>query len=153
MVLSTPNTQFDNRNYDLDIQSLEPLLTLIRGTSFRIGLGYKLEEKKNKAQFGGEQSTSHALNLETRYNVLQNSSITAKFTYNNINFDAANGSNTTTVSYTMLDGLQPGRNLLWTITLTKRLLNNLELNFQYDGRKPASTRTVHTGRAAITALF
>jgi hypothetical protein len=83
---------------------------------------------------------------------LQNSSITGKFTYNNINFNAVNG-NTTTVSYTMLDGLLPGRNLLWSLTLTKRLLNNLELNFQYDGRKPAEARTVHIGRAAITALF
>ncbi len=53
----------------------------------------------------------------------------------------------------MLDGLLPGTNLLWNLQLTKRLLNNLELNFQYDGRKPGATRTIHTGRASITALF
>ncbi|MFN4313507.1 MAG: hypothetical protein ACK4E0_04370 [Chitinophagaceae bacterium] len=151
--LFTPNSQFDNRNYDLDINSIEPILTLIRGTAFRMSLGYKLEDKQNLEIYGGESSKSHAFNLETKYNVLQNSSITGKFTYNSIRFNAANGSATTTVSYTMLDGLLPGQNLLWNLTLTKRLLNNLELNFQYDGRKPASARTVHTGRAAITALF
>jgi hypothetical protein len=150
--LSTPNAQFDNRNYELSIRSLEPGIAFIRGTAFRLALTYKLEAKENKPQFGGETSRSHAFNLETKYNVLQNSSITGKFTYNNINFNAVNG-NTTTVSYTMLDGLLPGRNLLWSLTLTKRLLNNLELNFQYDGRKPAEARTVHIGRAAITALF
>ncbi|ULT43057.1 hypothetical protein KRR40_05920 [Niabella defluvii] len=57
------------------------------------------------------------------------------------------------MGYIMLDGLLPGTNLLWNLQLTKRLLNNLELNFQYDGRKPGATRTIHTGRASITALF
>ena len=151
--LFTPNAQFDNRNYDLDINSIEPMLTFIRGTSFRMATGYKYENKKNVPKFGGEKSTSHAINVETKYNVLQNSSITGKFTFNNLDYLSANGSNTTTVSYIMLDGLLPGKNYLWSVILTKRLLNNLELNFQYDGRKPASSKTVHIGRAALTALF
>ena len=47
---------------------------------------------------------------------------------------------TTTVSYIMLDGLLPGKNYLWSLSLTKRLLNNLEVNFQYDGRKPGTCK-------------
>lgn len=151
--LLTPNAQFDNRNYDLDIHSVEPLISFIRGTSFRVSTAYKYEEKKNEPVFGGEKAYSQSVNLETKYNVLQNSSITGKFTFNNIDYRASNTSATTTVSYIMLDGLLPGKNYLWSLTLTKRLLNNLELNFQYDGRKPASSKTVHIGRAALTALF
>jgi hypothetical protein len=151
--LLTPNAQFDNRNYDLDINSIEPMFTFIKGTSFRIATGYKYENKKNQAKYGGETAKSNSINVESKYNVLQNSSITGKFTFNDINFKSANGNATTTVSYIMLDGLLPGKNLLWSVILTKRLLNNLELNFQYDGRKPASSKTVHIGRAALTALF
>lgn len=149
----TPNAQFDNRNYDLDINSIEPLVTFLRGTTFRVATGYKYENKKNHPAYGGEKAGSHSINVESKYNVLQNSSITGRFTLNNIDYKSANGSATSTVSYIMLDGLLPGKNYLWSVILSKRLLNNLELNFQYDGRKPATSKTVHIGKASLTALF
>jgi len=146
--LYTP--KFNNRNYELAIYSLEPNFNFVHQPNFRIQAGYKYESKKNLPAYGGERSTSHSFNTEAKYNILQNSSITAKFTLDNISYNAVPN---TTVSYIMLNGLLPGSNYLWSVTLTKRLLNNLELNIQYDGRKPGSSRTVHTGRAGITALF
>lgn len=146
--LYTP--QFANRNYQLSIYSAEPFLTFIKGTSFRLVTSYKYDSKKNLPVYGGEKSISHSVNVESKYNILQNSSINGKFTFNNIEYDfPAN----TTVSYIMLDGLLPGKNFLWSLGFSKRLLNNLELNFQYDGRKAGTSKTVHIGRAAITALF
>ncbi|HEX5653839.1 MAG TPA: hypothetical protein VFX58_12235 [Chitinophagaceae bacterium] len=146
--LYTP--QFNNRNYELDVYSMEPSLIFIRGTAFRFISGYKFENKINHPEYGGEKSTSHSINLESKYNILQSSSLTGKFTFNNIQY---NYPSNTTVSYIMLDGLLPGKNFLWSLAFTKRLLNNLELSLQYDGRKPAASRTVHVGRASITALF
>lgn len=146
--LYTPS--FNNRNYDLDIFNTEPQLVFINRTKFRMQTGYKLEHKRNEEPFGGERSLSHALNLEGKYNVLQNLSINNRFTYNRINYDHPTN---TTVSYIMLDGLLPGDNYLWTVDVTKRLMNNVELNFIYDGRKPGSGRTIHTGRASLRALF
>jgi hypothetical protein len=146
--LYTPG--FANRNYELNIYNIEPRIVFIQGTKFRLSTSYKFDNKKNLPLYGGEKSGSNSINIETKYNVLQNSSMTAKFTFNNIDYKfPAN----TTVSYIMLDGLLPGSNYLWNIELTKRLLNNLELNFQYEGRKPGIARTVHIGRASIRALF
>jgi hypothetical protein len=53
----------------------------------------------------------------------------------------------------MLDGLVPGKNYLWTIDLTKRLTNFLELGIQYEGRKAGSSGIVNIGRAQVRALF
>jgi hypothetical protein len=53
----------------------------------------------------------------------------------------------------MLDALVPGKNLLWSFDLTKRLGNNLELSFQYEGRKPGETKSIHIGRAALRAIL
>jgi hypothetical protein len=146
--LYTP--QFNNRNYQLAIYDIQPQLVYIQGTSFRLVAAYTFDNQKNLPVYGGEKSVSNSLDLETKYNILQNSSITGKFTFNSIRYNyPAN----TTVSYIMLNGLLPGNNFLWSLSFTKRLLNNLELNFQYDGRKAAESRTVHVGRASITALF
>jgi hypothetical protein len=74
----------------------------------------------------------------------------AGFQFSNIHFT---GAANTTVSYIMLEGLLPGKNLLWNISLTKRLINNLEISIQYEGRKPADTRIINTGTASIRALL
>lgn len=141
---------FEQRNYELDIISTEPQITFIDRTIFRLQGSYKFDQKKNSSAFGGEKSLSSAVNLESKYNVLQNTSIIARFTYNNIKYDHPTN---TAVSYIMLDGLLPGNNYLWSLDFTKRLFNNVELNLQYEGRQPGSARTVHIGRAAVRALF
>lgn len=146
--LYTP--KFANRNYQLSIYSIEPFITYIKGSTFRVVASYKFDNKKNLPLYGGERSVSNSLNIESKYNILQNSSLTGRFTFNNIDYKSPPN---TTVSYIMLDGLLPGKNLLWGLSFNKRLLNNLELSFQYDGRKAGTSKTVHIGRAAITALF
>ena len=146
--LYTPG--FANRNYELDVFNIEPRIIFIQGTKFRLSTGYGLNNKKNLPLYGGEKSVSNSINIETKYNVLQNSSVAGKFTFNNIDYSSPVN---TTVSYIMLDGLLPGSNYLWSIDFTKRLLNNLELNFQYEGRRPGAARTVHIGRASVRALF
>jgi hypothetical protein len=146
--LYTPS--FGNRNYELKSYSTEPRISFVRGTVFRIQTSYKLESKKNNPAYGGETSTSNSLNVESKYNVLQNSSLNARFTYNNISY---RGAANTTVSYIILDGLLPGSNYLWSLDFTKRLFGNVELNLQYEGRKPGDAKTVHVGRAAVRALF
>ena len=152
LALYTDNNQFENRNYEIDRKSIEPGLSFIRGTNFRVSGGYKFEKKQNAQQFGGEKASLHAILAETKYNLLQSASITAKFTFENFKYQSTK-SGQTTVSYIMLDGLMPGKNYLWNMMLTKRLMNNLDLNFQYDGRKPGTGKTIHTGRATLTALF
>jgi hypothetical protein len=146
--LYTPN--FENRNYELDVTNIEPRLIFVNRTVFRLQTSYRYDVKRNRELYGGETSYSNALLMETKYNVLQNSSINGRFTYNHIQYDfPAN----TTVSYIMLDGLLPGKNFLWNVDLTRRIMTNVELSLQYDGRKPGEARTVHTGRAAVRALF
>ncbi len=149
--LTTPN--FDNRNYNIASYGVEPRLSFIRGTSFRIVVGYRHDDKENTD--AAQQAVINSLTSEAKYNVLSSSSVTAKFTYSQIRYSDPGNANTanTSVSYMMLDALLPGKNFLWTVDFTRRLTSFLELNFQYEGRKAGVSNTVHIGRASLRALF
>lgn len=152
--LSTSNAKFDNRNYKIQQRSVEPSFNFINGSNFRWLVGYKFMSRKNE-QGAKESTASNSLLTDIKYNILQSTSINGKFTYNNISFKSteANPNVNSPAAYILLDGLMPGKNFLWTLDLTKRLSNNLELNIQYEGRKPGTSRIVHVGRAAIRALL
>ncbi|TDH27078.1 hypothetical protein EXU57_08710 [Segetibacter sp. 3557_3] len=146
--LFTP--RFANRNYELNQFTAEPRLTFVQGTKFRLQSGYQFARKKNLPEYGGELSKANALNLETKYNSVNNTSLGGRFTFSNISYTGAVNN---TISYIMLEGLQPGKNFLWNLELTKRLGNNLELNLNYEGRKPAAINTIHIGRVSVRALL
>ncbi len=143
--LITPS--FSNRNYHIEGNSLEPRLSYIKGTTFRAQLGYKMDKRLNT---GGEESVNNSLITEVKYNVLSNTSLSSRFTFSDISYNAKANSS---VSYIMLDGLLPGKNYLWTVDLTKRLSGFLEVNLQYEGRKSGTSGMVHIGRAQLRALF
>lgn len=145
--LSTP--KFANRNYLINQLSLEPQVSYIYKSNLRVSLIYDIDKKENEIGLK-EKAINNALSTEVRYNVLSNSTVNGRFTFNNISYT---GDINTTVSYIILDGLLPGKNFLWNLELTKRLAGNIEMNLQYEGRKPGSTRIIHTGRASLRALL
>jgi hypothetical protein len=148
--LITPNPKFDNRNYKIRLNSVEPKFIYTNGTVFRTALSYKYDNKDATSVSGPQKALINSLILESKYNVLQSSVLTGKFTYSNIDF---NGPTNSTVAFIMLDALQPGTNLLWNIEFTRRLANAFEISFNYEGRKPGDTRTIHIGRAALRAIL
>jgi hypothetical protein len=148
--LFSNNKSFDNSNYNISQYSIAPDLSYTRHANLRISVGYNYNPQKNDPQYGGETSYSSAINTDIKYNLVSNTSLEAKFTMNNLVY---NGATNTTVSYILLDGLLPGKNYIWGLDLTKKLGSFLELNINYEGRKPGEGNVIHTGRASLRAIL
>ena len=144
-ILETPN--FGNRNFNILSQSIEPRITFTQGTTLRLQSSYKWDKKQNK---GPENALINSLNLEGKYNLVSNTSITSRITFSNIQF---NGIASSSLGYVMLDGLQPGKNFLWTLDLTKRISSFIEMSVQYEGRRSGSSGLVNIGRAQVRAIL
>jgi hypothetical protein len=53
----------------------------------------------------------------------------------------------------MQEGLKSGNNYTWGITYQRTLSNNMQINFNYDGRKSPSVKTVHVGGVQVRVFF
>jgi hypothetical protein len=148
--LFASNTNFDSSNYSISQYSIAPELSYTRHANLRVSIGYNYNPQKNAVQYGGETSFSSSIITDVKYNLVQSTSLEAKFTLNDIEYT---GSTNTTISYIMLDGLLPGKNYIWGLDLTKKLGSFLELNINYEGRKPGEGSVIHTGRASIRAIL
>ena len=150
--LGTSGTGFGNRNFNITQKGAEPSITYTYRSHFRLVLGLNLMQKVNNAD-SMVTSNSRELNTEIRYNTRSGTALNIKLAANEISWSGSAASKASTVGFQMLSGLQPGNNFIWTVDLTKRLGNNLEMNLQYEGRKPDGSSTVHIGRAGVRALF
>ena len=116
----------------------------------RTSLGYKLINKKNKANLGNEKMLANKLTTEFRYTKAGKNTLNTSFSFVLVNY---NGENGTTKSYTILEGLQNGKNYLWNFEFIRMLGSNLELSLAYEGRKTGTAKVVNTGRAQLRAIF
>ncbi|MGB3798410.1 MAG: hypothetical protein WA952_01275, partial [Lewinella sp.] len=139
--------RFNEKDYKIVFNRIEPGVNWQPGEfSFNTTLVLGREENV-LPEIDGE----YTLRREARFTGNFRNWINASFNWVQIDFE--NGRAGSPVGFALLQGLQPGRNLLWNINLVQNLGEYLQLNLIYDGRQTGEADVVHVGRAQVTAQF
>lgn len=140
---------FNTRDYALRFTEFQPELTFLPSRTWRAIFRYTLRDDRNTLPGAVEKAAQKNLSLEAAYRPEQ-SAYSVRFSYVKVDFTGQAG---TPVGFAILNGLQPGRNLLWNLNLNRQLSANLQLSLSYEGRKTGEASVVHVGRAQVTAIF
>jgi hypothetical protein len=128
----------------------EPVLIWINRSLLRITTSVKYEQRRNAPEFGGEKAAIQSLNFEGRYSQNTTGIVQLKVTYSKITYD---GLMSAPISYSMLDGLRQGDNLLWYINWQRRVGKGIELLMEYEGRRAGTDKIINTGRMSLRAIL
>jgi hypothetical protein len=141
------------RNYLIDNKSVIPELAFQPSNDIRFSINYGYSEKINalKKDTLAETALQQELGVEIRWSKVSNRLIT--FTGKYINIDFKHGELNSQLAFDMLDALAPGNNFTWNLTWQQKLVNGLQVNISYEGRKTETNKAVHIGRMQVSALF
>lgn len=137
---------FNNKDFKIERRSFEPSVTWQPG-EFRFLFGSIVANESNVlSPDSGEQTDRLELQFEGNYK----NWLTTRLRWIDIDFT---GDSRSPVGFALLQGLQPGRNLLWNLGATRQLGKYLQLTISYEGRQTGEAKTIHVGRAQVQAFF
>lgn len=138
------------REYDINYYSIKPSLSYQPSTEFKLSLLGRYSIKKNKPNLGGQFAQIMDVGTEARFNKVRTGMISGNLNFINIVYT---GENSGSISYEMLEALNPGRNFTWTVAVQRNLSSNLQLSINYSGRKSEENNAIHAGGIQLRAFF
>ena len=139
---------FSIKNYDIKDYVYDVKLQYQPGFRTRAEINYSYSDKKNVLSV--EQSFINNLGAELNYSITKKGNLLIKANYLNINYKYEPN---TSIAYEMLQALKPGNNATWSILFQRKIAENLEMNFSYNGRISENTNAIHTGSLQLRAFF
>lgn len=155
---TSDNSAFDTRDFFINGWKAGPKATWLPSRSFRI-VGSLIWQNSQNTLGEGEKADQTNWNVEITWNPAGKpnaqgfrpaSSMRARGTFADISYT---GESNTAVAFTMLEGLQDGKNFLWGLNLDRQLSKLLQMSVSYEGRKTGDNRVVHVARAQVRAVF
>ena len=160
---------FSSRDYSIVYNELSPRITYQPNTSYRIGLTYNYKKKQNTlfnfqldnlgdtiTQTGGELAVHNNFGIVIKQNVLSKGTVLLSANYIDVEYKDRLGVDAvqnTSLGFEMLEGLQAGSNLTWSVSYQRTLKEHMQLSITYDGKASKEGPVVHRGGIQLRAFF
>ena len=113
-----------------------------------VNFSYRYADKQNlqanEKAFIGELKGIYNRNLSSSGN------LQANFSFINIRY---NDDALSPVAYELLEGLLPGKNMVWELIFNKKLSKIFQLQLNYNGRLNENAQIIHNGGMQLRAVF
>lgn len=148
---SSNSDYLNGRNYSIGSANLGPSLAWQPKPTLRVTTTYKygLSEQTGTPE-NSEYSLLNEISSELRLGTTSKFVFNTLVKYTNIEFE---GNEQSPVGYELLKGLRPGNNFSIVLSWQQRLVNGLQLQLFYEGRKQEGVDIIHSMRAGLSALF
>ncbi|HNP32058.1 MAG TPA: hypothetical protein PKN96_02060 [Flavobacterium sp.] len=149
--ISNTDLSSDNytaKNYEVDSYKINPKISYLFNKNTSWDVFYEYKNKEN--QIGIEKLTQNRFGTSFSYASEKKFTMNGEFSLYQNKF---NGDAQSPVAFTMLEGLQPGKNMTWRLLLQRNLTDFLDININYQGRKTETSQTIHTGNVQLRAFF
>jgi hypothetical protein len=141
---------FSENNFQYRFLETKPKLTYQLNQTWRFSINYMHSQANNLSELGGEQALVNQVGTEWRFSKPKLGVLTINYNFYEVNYD---GSLNSPLAYDMLQGLSIGNNQIWTLNLQQRIGQNLQINFNYEGRKSGEIPIIHVGKMEARYLF
>jgi len=139
---------FSWKSYNINNLSNDLALQFQPQISWSAKVSYRHTNKVNT--IGTEKSNLQEIKFTYKQNIFKKGNIQANFSTININY---NGDALNSVAYEILEGLLPGKNMVWNISYNQRLSKIFQLSLNYNGRINSGSPIIHNGGVQLRASF
>lgn len=137
-----------SRNYDIQSQTISGNLQYVLKNIFFTTLHYTYKQKYNLA--GTEKTFNHHIELDINIRMPKKGSFNSSLEFVMLNYNADPNNS---IAYEMLEGLNNGKNILWTIGYQSNITDYLQIELSYNGRASAGNKAIHLGNLQLRAHF
>jgi hypothetical protein len=140
---------FESKNYTFEEIKYNPKFTYFIKNNNKIDFYYQYSNKENLIG-NFETLTQNKFGISGSFSNKNKLAINGELNYYKNKFQ---GNPNSIIGYIMMEGLQSGNNLTWTLNIQKKVTKYVDLNLNYFARKSDYNSVIHNGSVQLKANF